>query len=286
VECAQGHRHWGRYGAAGLLVHRQHPDGRTDVLLQHRAEWSHFGGTWGLLGGARHSDEPAVTAALREAGEEGGLAADAVRVHGRYDDEHGGWGYATLLARAGTDVAAEPTGGESIDVAWQPADRLDALDLHPGFASTWPRLRHALRPLTVVVDGANVVGSRPDGWWRDRAGAATRLLGRLGPLAADGVPDTALPESLDRAALSHWWPVVTVVVEGAARGADDPRHPGVETVRAPGEGDDAILAAASGQGGPTLVVTADRELRARCTAAGAVVVGPRWLLDLLDATGR
>ncbi len=36
------------------------------------------------------------------------------------------------------------------------------------------------RTALIVVDAANVVGSRPDGWWRNRAGAARRLLVQLG----------------------------------------------------------------------------------------------------------
>ena len=73
TRCALGHRHWGVFGAAGLLL--WHGDGA--VLLQHRAEWSHHGGTWGILGGARNSGETAEQAAAREAAEEAGLAAGA-----------------------------------------------------------------------------------------------------------------------------------------------------------------------------------------------------------------
>src|ERR671917_601972 len=54
--CALGHRHWGRAGAAGLLLHRDGEDG-PEVLLQHRAWWSHHGGTWGTPGGALHIGE-------------------------------------------------------------------------------------------------------------------------------------------------------------------------------------------------------------------------------------
>ena len=64
VEAPDGRRFWGRAGAAGLLV----VDPDDHVLLQHRADWSHFGGTWGLPGGARHHDESAVEGALRESG--------------------------------------------------------------------------------------------------------------------------------------------------------------------------------------------------------------------------
>jgi len=305
TSCEQGHRHWGLFGAAGLLLHRPAGDG-VEVLLQHRAEWSHHGGTWGLLGGARESSETAVQAALREAAEEGGVDTGSVAVHGRFDDAHGGWAYTTVLAGAPAGAAARPTGGESIDVGWfSPADVTD-LPLHPGFASSWPALRDALRPLTVVVDAANVVGSRPDGWWRDRAGATRRLLADLAPLARDGLPDEALPDDLPRAGLRHWWPRVVVVVEGAARAVVGDGEPdadrsgpgpaaGPVVVAASGSGDDAVVdavtdaaagitavtapgaAARPRTAAPVLVVTADRELRRRVAAAGAGVTGPGWL---------
>jgi 8-oxo-dGTP diphosphatase len=308
TRCEQGHRHWGLFGASGLLLQRPAGDS-VEVLLQHRAEWSHHGGTWGLLGGARESSETAVQAALREAAEEGGVDVDWVAVHGRFDDPHGGWAYTTVLAAAPAGAAARPTGGESIDVGWFPPQDVTGLPLHPGFAASWPALRDALRPLTVVVDAANVVGSRPDGWWRDRAGAARRLLADLVPLAVDGLPDEALPEDLPRSRLSHWWPRVVVVVEGAARAVLDDGAPaeagsgspagGPVVVAARGSGDDAVVeavtkatsteatadAAATGAataagapaGAPVLVVTADRELRRRVAAVGAAVTGPRWL---------
>jgi 8-oxo-dGTP pyrophosphatase MutT (NUDIX family) len=279
VECAQGHRHWGLYGAAGLLLHRH--DGDTDeVLLQHRATWSHHGGTWGLLGGARQRDEGAVAAALREAGEEGGLDAERVTVHGRYDDAHGRWSYATVLGSAAPGTQARPTGGESLDVAWVHVEEVVALPLHPGFARSWPWLRRALRPLTVVVDAANVVGSRPDGWWRDRPGAARRLLDRCARLAEAGLADDELPAGLDRPPLSRWWPRWVVVVEGAARTVRDDAPSAVSVVAAPGSGDDAIVDAVAGTPAPALVVTADRELSRRCAGLGAAVAGPNWLLGL------
>jgi 8-oxo-dGTP pyrophosphatase MutT (NUDIX family) len=295
TRCELGHRHWGLFGAAGLLLQRPAggPEDAVEVLLQHRAEWSHHGGTWGLLGGARESSETAVRTALREAAEEGGVETGAVSVHGRFDDAHGGWAYTTVLGTASADAAARPTGGESIDVGWFSPGDVAGLPLHPGFAASWPALRAALRPLTVVVDAANVVGSRPDGWWRDRAGAARRLLADLAPLATDGLPDESLPDDLPRAGLSHWWPRVVVVVEGAARSVVDDGAPdavrsgstaaGPVVVAAAGSGDDAVVAraadAATGAaaGGPVLVVTADRELRRRVAAVGAAVTGPRWL---------
>ena len=138
--------------------------------------------------------------------------------------------------------------------------------------------------VTLIVDGANVMGSRPDGWWRDRAGAITRLHARLAALAARGVggapPDgDAEPE----AGPGHWTPRVVLVVEGRAKSALSglPDAPGVEVVGAPGEGDDEIAALAATVPGPRFVVTADRELIGRCRAAGAGVLGPRWLLARL-----
>ena len=100
--CALGHRHWGRYGAAGLLVVAPGPA----VLLQHRAPWSHGGDTWGVPGGARRRTETAVEAALRETTEETALDVSRVRVTGRHVDDHGSWAYVTVLADHGGVLAA------------------------------------------------------------------------------------------------------------------------------------------------------------------------------------
>jgi hypothetical protein len=124
------------------------------------------------------------------------------------------------------------------------------------------------RPL-LLVDGANVVGSVPDGWWKDRKGAAERLRDALVPLAAAGL---AARESVPPWAVGVPLEVV-LVVEGAARGVAP--VPGVAVQSAPGSGDDLIAALAAAATGPCLVVTADRGLRARVTAAGAAVTGPR-----------
>jgi 8-oxo-dGTP diphosphatase len=299
--CDLGHRHWGRFGAAGLLAYapgRGGPSGGpTCVLLQRRSWWGNHGGTWGPPGGARDSHESAVTAALREAEEECAMPAGAVSARGILLDDHGGWSYQTVVAAAPRPFPVRAVSNETSKASWVAAEDVAALDLHPGFAQRWPVLREALQPLTIIVDAANVMGSRPDGWWKDRAGAARRLRDQLNVLAADGM--TALPESVHAPALELWFPEIVLVVEGAARSVaaahgegprrDDPgsrsgsgsARGGVRVIAARGSGDDTIAEVAADLRGRRLVVTADRELRARCEAAGASVTGPRWLLAQL-----
>jgi 8-oxo-dGTP diphosphatase len=131
-----------------------------------------------------------------------------------------------------------------------------------------------------VVDVANVMGARADGWWRDRAAAALRLCRSVAELAARGVPAARMPNGLP--APAAW----VLVLEGQARAAaasltDVP--PEMRVVTAPGSGDDAIVAevASLAAAASCLVVTADRELRRRCAALGAGVAGPGWLIELL-----
>ncbi|MER7036245.1 NTP pyrophosphohydrolase [Streptomyces microflavus] len=123
----------------------------------------------------------------------------------------------------------------------------------------------------VIVDGANVVGSVPDGWWRDRHGAAVRLRDALVPYATDGLPGLPGPVEL------------VLVVEGAARGVASVA--GVRVDSAPGSGDDLIaeLAKAAAPERDCVVVTADRGLRQRVEAYGARCVGPRTVRPLPPA---
>ena len=117
----------------------------------------------------------------------------------------------------------------------------------------------------LVIDTANVIGSRPTGWWRDRPGATRSFTERVRATVTAGRLD----------------PPVTLVLEGRARaGADEAQVNGVEVVHAPGEGDDTIAAIAAANRA-VVVVTADRELAERVRAANAEVVGPSWLLDRL-----
>lgn len=117
----------------------------------------------------------------------------------------------------------------------------------------------------LVIDAANVIGSRPTGWWRDRPGAARAFTERVRAAVAAGRLD----------------PPVTVVLEGRARaGAAEADADGVTVVHAPGVGDDTVAAIARADR-EVVVVTADRELAERARTANATVVGPSWLLDRL-----
>jgi 8-oxo-dGTP diphosphatase len=164
------------------------------------------------------------------------------------------------------------------------------------------------QPVTIVVDVANVMGSRPDGWWRDRAGAAVRLHADIARLAASGrviLPDE--PGEADPREPNA--PGFVMVLEGAAKAAaarlalagpdaspgldpaagPDPAHADlrparageVRVVQAAGSGDDAIVAVVRQLPGRRVVVTADRGLRERCVAVGAEIRGPGWLLGLI-----
>jgi 8-oxo-dGTP diphosphatase len=307
VRCELRHRHWGRFGAAGLLAYVT----GGPVLLQQRTWWSHHGGTWGLPGGARDSHESALAAALREAHEECGVPAGAVQQRAVFTDDHGGWSYTTVLAEADEAFAVRSDYDESDEVGWVPSGSAGTLALHPGLAAHWPQLAAELSPVTIIVDSANVVGSRPDGWWRDRVGAAVRLADQLASLVTGGL--TELPDGMASGSLVspgdtapragrlqldggsvgelarmgdgrttlRWLPDVLLVVEGAARPAADAAPGPVHILAAPASGDDTIAALAAHTPGRRVVVTADRELRGRCVAAGAAVAGPGWLLGLL-----
>ncbi|MFL6070814.1 MAG: NUDIX hydrolase [Actinomycetes bacterium] len=275
VECDQGHRHWGVHGAAGLLLHTVDADGTLRLLLQHRADWCHHGGTWGLPGGARDSHESVAEAALREAHEETDLDVTRVRVRHEFIDDHGGWSYTTVYGDTEDQLSTTPN-EESAELLWVPSDAVGDLPLHPGFGSTWPMVK--LPSVNVIVDSANVVGSVPDGWWADRAGATQRLADRLIALVSRTL---AVGEHSGVVTAVH------LVIEGKARTATIPSP--IKAIVSNGSGDDAIVAASEQlavRDADLVVVTSDRALRDRVastTGGKARVHGAKWLLEVLDA---
>ncbi|MCM3887008.1 hypothetical protein [Frankia sp. R82] len=138
-----------------------------------------------------------------------------------------------------------------------------------------------------------MIGAGADGWWRDRSGAARRLLAAISAWLDDCVSGSGSP------ALSGLPIRIVVVLEGAARAGHPagpvaipvhterethgirPGRPVVEVVHAPGHGDDAIVAATRAAGPGTLVATSDRALGDRVRALGAETRGARWLRDTI-----
>lgn len=150
VDCACGSRHWGQFGAAGLLLARRDATGApSHVVLQHRALWSHLGGTWGVPGGALAPGETPVDGALREAHEEAGIPPGAVRILGEHVLDHGPWRYTTILADVlpGTAIDVRPTDPESLEIAWVSVDEVTDRTLLPAFAQAWPQLLERLTPV-------------------------------------------------------------------------------------------------------------------------------------------
>src|SRR5262249_22556483 len=152
TRCGRGHRHWGRHGAAGLLLAANDEYGRSAptragggpadtslvVLLQQRSWWGSYGGSWGPPGGARDSHESAVRAALREAIEECAIDPRPIRVHGVLIDDHGGWTYQTVLASAAAPLAAAPISEETREVARGPGAEGDRPPPPPPVADPRP----------------------------------------------------------------------------------------------------------------------------------------------------
>ena len=137
-------RHWGRYGAAGLLVVAA-VDDVPHVLLDERADWVHQGGTVGVPGGAIHPGEEPIDAALREAAEEvvglEDLVVDVVAHHVQACEDCVRWTYTTIVTRAPSRLPVRPRSMESAGLSWVAIDDVERLQLHPGFAAAWPTLR-------------------------------------------------------------------------------------------------------------------------------------------------
>ncbi|MBV9592825.1 MAG: NUDIX hydrolase [Actinobacteria bacterium] len=208
VTCELGHRHWGRHGAAGLLL----VDGARTVL-QHRAEWTHEGGTWGLPGGARDSHEDPVQAALREAWEEAEIAGTTVSPLGFWIDDHGGWSYTTVVAEAAGLIEPHAANAESTEIRWWTEPAILDLPLHHGLAANWSRLGRWRRRVRLVVDCTDASPPRTLKAARSlaRHGVTPRQIRSSSPLSRllptielrnYQDPDAAEP---DLAAAHAWW---------------------------------------------------------------------------------
>ncbi len=136
---AQGHRHWGEYGAAGLLAYHVR-DGEVWYLLQKRSLYTHGGGTWSIPGGALRRGESPVDGAFRETAEELGSMPAGLEYTGTVTTDFGGWSYHTVVFRAPEAFAAAGN-WEVAEHRWVTADGLADLPLHPGFAAAFPRAR-------------------------------------------------------------------------------------------------------------------------------------------------
>lgn len=283
VTAADGNRYWGKFGAAGVLAYDRELDA---ILMQHRVSWSDHGNTWGIPGGALNQGEAAIAGAIRETQEEAGVPDNAVVPRYTHVLKRGGWEYTTVVAEVREAFTPEITDPESHALEWVPVDEVTDKQLHPAFADTWELLRPLVRRTpTIIVDGANVVGTVPDGWWKDRKGAAERLRDRIEAHAASNAGVRAaffdMPADLHGGLVFPDWVFIT---ESTARGISE--TPNVRIIDATGSGDDSIVREAqqlTERGGLGVVVTSDAELRVRCASVGvATARGSKQLLDLLD----
>jgi len=279
VFCDSGHRHWGLFGAAGLLI----SDGEH-AILQHRAPWTHEGGTWGLPGGARDSHEDPMSTALREADEEAAIAPTSVEPIALWIDDHGGWSYTTVLARPTTAIVPRAANAESTDVRWWPHTEIDGLSLHQGLAATWPHVRRPPLPVSIIVD------SRSDRRFVALLAGVER--DRLDRLIRYGLPVAALPGRLSGAGLPALLVSITLVGEptGDPGGQSAPGagwwRRAVRVIEPTTDAGAGVLLAAAACAAlhQVVVVTVDETVNnglAQAAPNGSAV-GPDWLAEQLD----
>lgn len=153
VILADGSRRWGLYGASGLLLYSVDESGTGHVLLQHRAPWTHQGGTWGLPGGARNSGESSVSAAIREFVEEVDGDLGTLSLLGIHRQDHQVWVFDTVLASVPERRPFTPGNPESESIRWIPVPDVPSMPLLPAFGKVWPEVAAALsEQLLLIVD--------------------------------------------------------------------------------------------------------------------------------------
>lgn len=264
-----GDRYWGKFGAAGLLAY----DPKRGVLLQHRAQWNHHGGTWAPPGGARHQGESAEAGALREAWEEARIPAPCLlaRAHSVLDLD--GWTYTTVIADVIAPFEPAVNDAESIALEWVAPERVTGYSLHPAFRVSWASLRRYLgiRP-AIILDAAAAATER------------TPPIERAAEIAASGIraADIGLPGRV-------WFPSVTIAAGRRDHPAADTRALARLRVLSPDTPDaDPFLAGTrqlTATEHPVIAVTDDTDRAARCNRAGAIVRSTRWLYDAEPGTG-
>lgn len=124
-----------------------------------------------------------------------------------------------------------------------------------------------------VVDGMNVIGSRPDGWWRDRPGAMGGLAVRLRDYEESSGEEVTVVfdgRPVELPVEGRGGPRVVFASQGGAGAADD---------------EIAALVSRDPDPGTLRVVTSDRELAARARARGAEVVSAGAFLRRLEGSG-
>jgi 8-oxo-dGTP pyrophosphatase MutT (NUDIX family) len=138
--------HWGQHGAAGLLIRHQDQNGTQRFLMQQRHFHMQHGGTWSIPGGGTTAEEvgnPKRTA-FREAKEEMGRNIPELRVSHTHHDDHGGWGYHTVVADTHQPFVPTHTSNEHLGSGWFTANEVDKLNLHPGFKESWDKVKDTL----------------------------------------------------------------------------------------------------------------------------------------------
>lgn len=163
ITCTQGHKHWGAYGAAGLLIRTKGPDGKRRYLLQNRGPGSAEPGTWGIPGGALYEGEPPFLGAIREATEELGVLPN-LSPHHTVEDSHGNWSFTTVVTDApamfkpATDGA---TSHETAGWAWLTARQIEDHPLHSGFEASWQAVRRSRTSKPLAKDAADLSDPNP-----------------------------------------------------------------------------------------------------------------------------